>query len=58
MANELRSVHTIKGWFVETPLGLLGPMDSQLEAEQYISLMRAATMARAEMACTDTECFG
>ena len=58
MANELRSIHTATGWFVETPLGMLGPMDSQLEAEQYIALMHAAHMARAEMACTDHECFG
>lgn len=58
MATELRSVHTANGWFVETPLGMMGPMDSQLEADQYISLMHAANVARAEMACTDSECFG
>ncbi len=58
MSSEMRSVYTINGWFVETALGMMGPMDSQLEAEQYISLMLAANMARAEMACTDNECFG
>ncbi|MBI3561960.1 MAG: hypothetical protein HY080_09635 [Gammaproteobacteria bacterium] len=57
MASELRVVHTPQGWFVETPVGNIGPIDSQQEADQYVALMHTASIARAEMACTDWECF-
>lgn len=57
MAIELRIVQTGAGWFVETPVGTMGPMESQQEADALIALMNTAAVARAEMACTDSECF-
>ncbi len=50
-------VRTGQGWFVETPNGRVGPMDSQAEANTYLSLMRTAYAAGSETACTDQECL-
>jgi len=50
-------VRTGQGWFVETLNGRVGPMDSQAEANTYLSLMRTAYAAGSEIACTDQECF-
>ena len=50
-------VQTGQGWFVETPNGRVGPMESRTEANTYLSLMRTAYAARNETACTEQECF-
>ncbi len=57
MANDITIIHKSSGWYVETPLGPIGPMDSQQEADQFLNLMKTASVARAEMGCTDAECF-
>ena len=57
MSKQKQIVHTSQGWFVETPQGRVGPMDSQSEAQIYLSLMRTALVAGSETACTDKECF-
>jgi hypothetical protein len=57
MANDINVIHKSSGWYVETPLGPIGPMDSQQEADQFLCLMKTASIARAEMGCTDAECF-
>ena len=57
MSDTLQIVHTDQGWFVETPTGRAGPMDTQTEANKYLSLIRTAYAAGSEIACTDQECF-
>jgi len=57
MSDEQQIVQTGQGWFVETPEGRVGPMDSQTEARSYLSLVRAAFAAGSETACTEQECF-
>lgn len=58
MAADFQIVQTMTGWFVETPQGKMGPVTTQQEADALLSVLRTATYARTEMACTDTECFG
>ncbi len=57
MATDSNIIHKSSGWYIETPLGPIGPMDSQQEADQFLNLMNTASIARAEMGCTDSECF-
>lgn len=57
MSDEQKIVQTGQGWFVETPDGRAGPMDSRAEALSYLSLLRASFAAGTEIACTDAECF-
>lgn len=57
MATDTTIIQTGQGWFIETPTGRVGPMDSQTEAHAYLALMRLATAAGTEVACTDAECF-
>mgnify|MGYP000022345143 CR=1 FL=1 len=57
MGNDAKVVQTGQGWFVETPQGRVGPMDSQAEAKTYLSLMRVAQAAGIEVACTESECI-
>jgi len=56
MGNNAKIVQTGQGWFVDTPQGRVGPMDSQTEARNYLSLMRVAQAAGIEIACTESEC--
>lgn len=57
MDGSTKVIHTPQGWFVESPGGRIGPMDSQQQANDYLALMSAANAARDEIACTDAECF-
>ncbi len=57
MSDEQQIVQTSQGWFVETPEGRVGPMESQSEARSYLFLMRAAVAAGSEIACTEQECI-
>lgn len=57
MSDTLQIVRTGQGWYVETPTGRAGPMETQAEANAYLSLMRTAYAAGSEIACTDQECF-
>ena len=57
MANESKVIQTAQGWFVETPAGNIGPMDSRTEAAAYLSLMLKMDAAGMETACTENECF-
>jgi len=57
MSDSLKIVRTGQGWFVETPTGQAGPMETQDEANTYLSLMRTAYAAGSETACTEQECF-
>ena len=56
MANDARVIQTPQGWFVETPGGNFGPMDSEYEANTYLSLMIKVSAAGSETACTEAEC--
>lgn len=58
MAIESKVIQTAQGWFVQTPTGNIGPMDSRAEASAYLSLMFKLDAAGIETACTDNECFG
>ena len=57
MATDTTVIQTGQGWFIETPSERVGPMDTQAEAHAYLALMRLATAAGTEVACTDAECF-
>ncbi len=57
MSDTLLIVRTGQGWFVETPTGRAGPMETQTEANDYLSLMRTAYAAGSEIACTEQECL-
>jgi hypothetical protein len=57
MSSDNPIVQTGQGWFIETPEGRVGPMESQSEASSYLALMRTAIAAGSEIACTDKECF-
>ena len=57
MNDALQIVRTGQGWFVDTPTGRVGPMESQTEANAYLSLMRTVYAAGSEIACTEQECF-
>jgi hypothetical protein len=57
MATDTTVVQTGQGWFIETPNGRVGPMETQTEAHAYLALMRLATAAGSEVACTEAECF-
>lgn len=56
MTTQAQIVQTAQGWFVETPEGRIGPMESRQEATRYLTLMQLAKAAGSETACTDTEC--
>ncbi len=57
MATEINVIHTGQGWYIETPQGRVGPMESQQDANAYVSLMQIAVAAGTEVACTEAECF-
>jgi len=57
MSSNNKIVQTNQGWFVETPQGRFGPMESSAEAQQYLSLVRVAQAAGSEIACTEAECI-
>ena len=57
MTDEQQIISTGQGWFVETPEGRVGPMETRSEAQSYLALLKASLAARSEIACTDNECF-
>ncbi len=56
MADTMQVIQAGQGWYVETPTGRVGPMESREEANAYLSLMRIADAAGTELGCTDAEC--
>jgi len=57
MIDKVKFLQTAQGWFIETDNGRIGPMESKLEAKAYLSLMRIASVAGYETACTEKECL-
>ena len=57
MATETHVVQTGSVWYVETPSGRIGPMGTQKEAQDYLTLMQIAYAAGSETACTEAECL-
>ena len=57
MATEIEIIQTGDSWFVLTPEGRFGPMDTQQEALHYAELLQLASAAGSETACTDAECL-
>ena len=57
MATEIQVIHAGQSWYIDTPEGRIGPMESQKEANAYLALMRIAMVAGTEVACTEAECF-
>jgi len=57
MPNDVHVIQVGHGWYIETPEGRVGPMETQKEAHAYLSLMQIAMAAGTEVACTDSECF-
>lgn len=57
MAKASQVIQTGQGWYVETPTGRVGPMDSRDEANAYLALMQIADAAGTELACTEAECL-
>ena len=57
MATEIEIIQAGESWFVLTPEGRFGPIDTQQEAIHYVKLLQLASAAGSETACTDTECL-
>ena len=57
MATEIQIIQSGQSWFVVTPEGRYGPMESQQEANNYLKLLQLASAAGSETACTDAECL-
>ena len=56
MADK-RSIHKAgNSWFVETANDVIGPLESEHEAVQLLTLLKAASAARKQVACVDAEC--
>jgi hypothetical protein len=57
MATDVQIIQAAQGWFVDTPQGRFGPMETQQEAISYAKLLQIASAAGSETACTDAECL-
>jgi hypothetical protein len=57
MATDIEVIQSGQSWYVVTPEGRFGPMDNQQEALNYAKLLRLASAAGNEVACTDAECL-
>lgn len=57
MASDSEVIQTAQGWFVQTPTGNHGPMESETEANAYMTLILKVSAAGKETACTVAECF-
>jgi len=57
MAIEIQVTQNGPSWYVETPDGTVGPLDSEQEARRYARLLQLASAAGSETACTDAECL-
>jgi hypothetical protein len=56
MSNEMMVIELGNNWYVNTPAGRIGPMESRQEADAYIRLMSKVIAAGSETACTEAEC--
>lgn len=56
MATDSPIIQAGQSWYVVTPEGQLGPLESEQEAVAYANLLRLALAAGSETACTDEEC--
>ena len=58
MNQQTRIIHMKnQGWYVETPSGTHGPMQSKQEANDMVVLLSRVSAAGSEIACTDQECL-
>ena len=58
MASNIQVVASGQFWFVETPDGRVGPMDTEHEAICYARLLQLALAAGSETACIDSDSMG
>lgn len=49
--SSTRCYPTGNGWYVNTPMGPDGPLASRQEAERYMALLNAVSLARDVVAC-------
>jgi hypothetical protein len=57
MASDVQILQAGQAWYVVTPQGRFGPMETQQEALSYADLLQIASAAGSETACTDAECL-
>lgn len=57
MATEIQIIQSGQSWYVVSAQGRFGPMDTEQEALRYAKLLRLASAAGSETACTDAECL-
>lgn len=57
MTTDIQIIQTGLSWYVVTPEGRFGPLDSEQEAMAYANLLRIALAAGSETACTVAECL-
>lgn len=57
MAPDIQVMQSGQSWYVVTPEGRVGPLDSEQEARRYARLLQLASAAGSETACTDAECL-
>ncbi len=58
MTQQTRIIHmSNRGWYVETPSGTLGPMQTKQEAKEMLVLLSRVSAAGSEAACTEQECM-
>lgn len=51
--SEAQLLESGKDWYIETPVGSEGPVESQIEADDYMDLLNVVHAARAGTACDD-----
>lgn len=56
MATDIQIIQSGQSWFVVSPQGRFGPMETEQEARTYARLLQLASAAGSETACTDTDC--
>jgi hypothetical protein len=57
MATDIQIIESGRSWYVVTPEGRFGPMETEQEAINYAKLLQVASAAGSETACTDAECL-
>jgi hypothetical protein len=56
MAQDIQIIQNGQSWYVITPAGRMGPLDTEQEAQRYARLLQLASAAGSETACTEEEC--
>lgn len=51
--SEAQLLESGSDWYIETPVGSEGPVESQVEATDYLDLLNLVHAARAGTACDD-----